>query len=146
MVQIELSNDFGYVILTGLSSAVLLTYLGFKVGHARRRAGVPYPHAYATKEECEKDNDKMVFNCHQRAHQNTLEFYPGFLFTLVTAGIKHPILASVGGGIWILGRLVYAWGYYTGEPKKRTRGAFGYIGSIILLGASVSSAVSLLYN
>ncbi|RGB26958.1 hypothetical protein C1646_769776 [Rhizophagus diaphanus] len=144
MVQIEISKDFGYVISTGFASVILVTYLGFKVGQARRLSGYPYPYVYATKEECDKDQKKLLFNCYQRVHQNTLEFYPAFLFTLVAGGIKHPILSSVAGGIWILGRIFFASGYYTGEPKKRTRGFFGYIGSLILLGTTISSAISLL--
>ncbi|CAI2174378.1 12192_t:CDS:2 [Funneliformis geosporum] len=144
MVLIELTKDFGYVVLTGVASVILTTYLGFKVGGARRNAGVPYPHAYASKEECEKDEKKMIFNCYQRAHQNTLEVYPAFLFTLLAGGINHPVLSSIGGGIWLFGRLIYAWGYYSGNPKQRLRGAFGYIGVLLLLGTSISSGVSLL--
>ncbi|RIA96347.1 hypothetical protein C1645_815528 [Glomus cerebriforme] len=144
MVQIEIANEFGYVIITGISSVFLVTYLAFKVGGARRRAGVPYPYLYAPKEECDKDEKKMIFNCYQRAHQNTLEVYPGFLFTLIVSGIKYPILASVGGGIWILGRLFYSWGYQSGDPAKRRRGVFGYFGSLILLGTTAATAFSLL--
>ena len=51
----------------------------------------------------------------QRAHQNTLENYPQFLFLLGTGGISHPVLSSVAGLIWLAGRLAFAKGYYTGN-------------------------------
>ncbi|CAG8534881.1 25111_t:CDS:2 [Cetraspora pellucida] len=144
MVLIEIPKEYGYVIISGVASIFLTTYLGFQVGSARRKAGVPYPNLYASKEEAEKDRNKLVFNCYQRAHQSTFEHYPQFLLTLMIGGLKHPVLSAVGGGIWVLGRLVFAWGYQTGDPAKRTRGTFAYIGSIVLLGTSISTAVSLL--
>ncbi|RHZ88159.1 hypothetical protein Glove_26g255 [Diversispora epigaea] len=144
MVHIEITREFGYVIATGIASIFLTIYLGAKAGMARRKAGVPYPFMYATAEEAKNDHKKMIFNCHQRAHLNTLEIYPQFLFILVMGGLKYPILSSIGGVIYILGRLAFAWGYQTGDPSKRVRGAFGYIGALTLIGTSVASAISLL--
>jgi len=40
--------------------------------------------------------------------------------------------SSLGGLIWIAGRVAYAKGYYTGDPKKRARGTFGVVGMIML--------------
>ncbi|CAG8586121.1 9469_t:CDS:2 [Acaulospora morrowiae] len=144
MALIEISRDYGYVIVTGIASLFMTTYLGVKVGSARKKAMVPYPNMYASREESEKDRNKLIFNCYQRAHQNTLENYPQFLFTLLIGGLKYPLLSSIGGGIYILGRLMYAWGYQTGDPTKRHRGTFGYIGTLILGGTSIATAVSLL--
>ncbi|XP_041354102.1 microsomal glutathione S-transferase 3-like [Gigantopelta aegis] len=84
------------------------------------------------------------FNCVQRAHQNTLEGYPIFLVLLLVAGTCFPKISAVSGIIWILGRIVYAQGYYTGDPSKRVRGAFGYIGLLTLLVCSVLTALDLL--
>ncbi|RHZ56334.1 hypothetical protein Glove_402g91 [Diversispora epigaea] len=147
MVHIEITREFGYVIVTGIASIFLTTYLGVKAGMARRKAGVPYPFMYATAEEAKNDHKKMIFNCHQRAH---LVKYIGILSSifihelLVMGGLKYPILSSIGGVIYILGRLAFAWGYQTGDPSKRLRGAFGYIGIFILIGTSIASAISLL--
>ncbi|CAG8734872.1 23084_t:CDS:2, partial [Gigaspora rosea] len=144
MVLVEIPSEYGYVIVTGFVSTILTGYLGFKAGGYRKKANVPYPYMYATKEEAEQDRNKLIFNCYQRAHQNTLENYPQFLLTLMVGGLKHPIISSVGGGIWILGRLFYAWGYHTGEPSKRSRGFFSYIGVLALVGTTISTAISLL--
>ena len=50
----------------------------------------------------------------QRAHQNTLENYPQFLFMLTTGGLSHPCIASAAGLTYLAGRIAFAKGYYTG--------------------------------
>jgi len=136
VVQLSLSSDFGYVVLVCLSSIILLEYLGIKVGGARKKFNVKYPTMYSDKED--------VFNCYQRAHQNTLEIYAAVMMLLIFGGLQYPRLSAAAGEIWILGRYFYAQGYYTGDPSKRHRGAFGYIGLIILIGTTMCFALNLL--
>lgn len=101
---------------------------------------------YVEKSEAEKDPKKNIFNCTQRAHQNTLEILPVYNTLLLVGGLKYPEIAAACGTIFILGRMAFAQGYCTGDPAKRTRGAFGYIGLIGLLGTSVSTVYSLVKN
>ncbi|KAK8393741.1 hypothetical protein O3P69_006802 [Scylla paramamosain] len=75
----------------------------------------------------------LVWKAMKRAHQNTLENYPTFLMLLLLGGLQHPVLSAAGGVVWCLGRIAYATGYYTGDPRKRTRGMFGYLGLIAML-------------
>ena len=104
--------------------------------------------------------DSRVFNCIQRAHQNTLENLPQFFFLLTIGialhdryfktlrmfvfcpgGLSMPKLSAAAGWVWVAGRGVYALGYSTGDPAKRVRGAFGYLGLFTLLGCAIKTAL-----
>ena len=74
-----------------------------------------------------------AFNCIQRAHQNQCENLPMFLVILLLAGSAFPLWGGLAGLTWVAGRFAYAQGYYTGQPDKRNRGSFAYIGYVSLL-------------
>ncbi|KAM5182145.1 glutathione S-transferase 3, mitochondrial-like [Mantella aurantiaca] len=131
-----LPQNFAYVIFTFVYSYVLLMYLGINVGKARKKYGVKYPQMYS-----DKDN---IFNCIQRAHQNTLEVYSSWLILQLISGLAFPLSSSVLGAIWVTSRFSYAQGYYTGEPEKRLRGAYGYIGLFGVLILSFVAGLQLL--
>jgi len=132
----HLPSGFGYVVLTGVASMFMLLWKGVQVGKMRKKLKVDYPTMYSPT------ND--LFNCYQRAHQNTMENYPQFLAVLLLGGLEMPIFTAIGGVVWILGRISYAKGYYTGEPKNRMRGGYAYLGLLMMLGASIKFGVHLL--
>jgi len=133
MATLVVDPAFGWVVLVCVASVFLLFYLGFKVGRARKTFDVKYPAMYSEK--------SIEFNCIQRAHQNTLEGYPVFIMLLIFGGIQHPCVSALAGVVYLAGRVVYAQGYSTGDPAKRTRGAFGYLGFFTLLACTISYAV-----
>jgi len=120
-----LDRDYHYVIWTLVYAIVMNIFLALKVGKARKKHGVDYPAMYS-----EKDN---IFNCIQRAHQNTLEQLPIFLALLIVVGMALPKYAAGCGCLFITSRFSYAYGYYTGNPKKRLNGEYGVIGYLGLL-------------
>ena len=61
----------------------------------------------------------IVINNIFRAHQSTMEYLPQFLTVLLIGGLEMPYFCTLGGIIWIMGRIAYAKGYYTGDPRKR---------------------------
>ena len=131
-------------MLVATSSTFLLLWLETKVMNARKLAGVPYPNLYASHDEAAKDALKLKFNCCQRAHQNTLEKYPLFLALLGMASLSSPFYAGVGGVLYLVGRVDYAIGYSTGDPKKRNSAisSMAYVGLLALLVLSFKTSLS----
>ncbi|KAG0273428.1 Microsomal glutathione S-transferase 3 [Linnemannia exigua] len=144
MATIALNADYGYTVAVSVASTLLVTILGFKVGSYRKEAGVPLPAMYADEVEAKKDKKKMIFNCKQRVHQNTLEGFTSFMVSLMIAGARYPVAAPVLGLIWCAGRMAYSFGYTSGDPNKRMYGAFGHIGDLGLLGLNAKMAFDMI--
>jgi len=126
-------SGYGFVVLTAVGSIMMVQWKSMKVGIARDEFKVPYPQMYSS--------DNTAFNCVLRAHQNTMESYPQFLLLLLIGGYEMPYFCTLGGWIWILGRIYYAKGYYTGDPSKRAKGTFSIIGMVMLLAATAKFAL-----
>ncbi|ESN98716.1 hypothetical protein HELRODRAFT_67163 [Helobdella robusta] len=130
---ITVPDGYGYVVLAGIGHVFLNTWLAMKVVNARKKYKIEYPTMYSA--------DNQDFNCIQRAHQNTLENYPTYLFLLLVGGLQYPKIVAGTGAFYIVCRIIYAKGYYTGEPKNRIYGAAtSHIAEIVLLGSVVSWA------
>jgi glutathione S-transferase len=140
LFTIVLSKEHGYAAGVALSSWLVLQYMGVNVMKARKRYNVDYPALYAS----DSNAQGKAFNCVQRGHQNTLENYPQFLLMLGLGSIKYPLISSIGGAIYLLGRIAYFEGYSTGQPEKRQYGAFGYIGFFAMMGCAIKTIYDLI--
>jgi glutathione S-transferase len=127
-----LPEGYGYVLFVAIDSIFVNMWMARNVGVARKKYDVKYPTMYSV--------ENNTFNCIQRAHQQTLELHPSFLLLLLVGGLQHPKLATGAGAVYLLGRIVFAKGYYTGDPKNRSKGAFGMLGLLTLLGSSLCFA------
>jgi len=132
-VTLNLPAGFSWVAASLFSIIPVLQYQTSLVVRARKRAGVHYPQMYAEKVEQEASMDARIFNCTQRAHQNTLENVPTIVLGTLISAIHYPIYAAVGCGIWSFSRIVFTRGYSSGDPRKRRNGSFGSIAAQSLM-------------
>ena len=138
MVTLNISPEYGYVVLVGSGMVLVNFWKMMKIGGMRKKLGIKYPQMHS--------DEHPLFDCYQRAHQNTLENVSFFYPMLLIAGLRHPLGAAASGGAFVLGRIIYALGYYSGDPQKRVPGALisQLFGLLPLLGMSVSFGAGLL--
>ncbi|KAI0778744.1 membrane-associated proteins in eicosanoid and glutathione metabolism [Trametes elegans] len=147
LAGIVLPKEYAYPATAVVSTFYLLLWQTLRVGRARKHAGVAYPQVYAEKAEAEAKKEAHVFNCTQRAHQNTLEVVPIVISSTLIAGFSYPVAAASLCGAWALSRILYTIGYATGDPKKRNLGGAAIVGTLStigLIGTSTAAVVSLL--
>jgi glutathione S-transferase len=83
-----------------------------------------------------------------RVQQNTLEqivlFFPSlWLFSFYV----NPLWGAGIGAIWVVGRIIYAWGYYQAAEKRLIGfGISSLSGIVLLLGSLVGIILSLVHS
>jgi glutathione S-transferase len=116
---VVIPDAYGYVLGSIATTALIERWMSVRVGLARREFGVSYPAMMAEG----TDENAVKFNCIQRAHQNTLETLPLAVACQLLMGLAFPITAAALGVAWAIGRIIYANGYSSGDPKKRIPGS-----------------------
>lgn len=67
-------------------------------------------------------NDMDLLVCWlQRGHQNSIEAMPMFFMLMIVGGIRHPLICSSLGAVYIVSRYFYFTGYSTGDPQNRLK-------------------------
>jgi len=127
-----LPQYYSYVVFVAIDSVLINWWMAYNVGAARKKYNIKYPIMYSP--------DNNDFNCIQRAHQHTLEIHPVFVMLLLVGGLQLPRVSAGAGAVYLLGRILFARGYYTGDPEKRQQGAFGTLGLLGLLGTTACFA------
>jgi glutathione S-transferase len=133
-----LSADFGtltkpYTAFVTLADMAMYLVLTFNVGLARKK------HKIAAPDIEGPEAFKRVF----RAHQNTLEQLAFHLPLLwLAAFAMDDVFAAAMGAVWILGRILYARGYYQ-KAKRRAKGFFVcLIANAVLFFAVLASVIA----
>ncbi|KAG5297791.1 glutathione S-transferase [Histoplasma ohiense] len=123
MVAITLPDNYGYILGLTVGAIPLLNFIHiYMVGKHRQKAGIKYPNAYATPEECKQNPAAYRFNCAQRAHGNFLENLSLTTLSILVAGIRYPNATIALAGAWIVMRILYMYGYvYSDKPDGRGR-------------------------
>jgi glutathione S-transferase len=111
------------LLLTVILAGMLQNHMASTTNWARVKYNVPWPNTFAP----EAHKDKVAFDCVQRAHLNFVENYPQVLGVVYFAAQEYPYYAFVTSCMFLLGRLVFANGYYTGKAAAKDAGTFGYM-------------------
>lgn len=118
---------------------------GNLVSGRRKSAGVPYPNAYATPEQCKESKAAYKLNCAQRAHSNLLENMSQTMMTMMVAGLSYPRVTAALGAGWVVSRILYAYGYITSDdPKGRGIGGGFWIMQGGIWGLSAWTALQMI--
>lgn len=83
--------------------------------------------------------DAVAFNCVQRGHQQALETFPTFLACSLLGGVRHPVLATAAGLVYIRARNTWARLYAEGGASNRYASAWSVYIWRTLVGVSVAS-------
>jgi glutathione S-transferase len=119
---------FPLVSLVTVLALILFLVTTINVGRARVKYGIKPPAMSG-----HPDFDRVI-----RVQQNTLEQLVLFLPALwIFAMFVQPIAAAVIGGIWVIGRCLYAWGYYQAAEKRALGFAIGVFSVMVLLVGSL---------
>lgn len=122
---------YGLVIMVVTVTYLWTVTVGMSVGDARKK------YSALAEKDGEKDvadryqlpnlyaqgtsKNVRAFNCVQRSHQNLLETLPGYLLTVLIAGLEFPVTAFVLASMYLYSRMVWVKGYSNsmGDPVER---------------------------
>jgi glutathione S-transferase len=121
-----------WIALVTILSLLLLFAITINVGRARVKSGVKAPLMVGDP----------TFERAFRVQQNTLEQIVIFLPAMWIFGtVISPIYAAILGAMWIVGRMLYAWGYYQAAEKRGSGFAISSIATIVLMLGSLSGVI-----
>lgn len=118
-----------WVMLVTVLALIMFFVVTINVGRARVKYGVQAP----------KMSGEPAFERALRVQQNTLEQLVPFLPALwIFATVVSYTYAAALGMVWVIGRILYAWGYYQAAEKRGLGFAVSFMtSSILILGSLV---------
>jgi glutathione S-transferase len=121
-----------WVMLVTMLAVVVLFGVTINVGRARAKAGIKPPAMTG-----DPDFERAV-----RVHHNMLEQMMLFLPALwIFATVVSPMYAAILGAVWVVGRILYAWGYYQAAEKRGPGFAVSSVASMVLMIGSLIGVV-----
>jgi glutathione S-transferase len=116
------------VSLVTIAALLVLLTVTLNVGRSRVKSGIKAPQMTG-----DPDFERAV-----RVHQNTLEQIVIFLPALwIFAQFVQPIAAAILGSVWVIGRILYAWGYYQAAEKRGPGFGISFLATVLLLLGSI---------
>lgn len=116
-----------------LAAMLVYIWMGYNVGKARMQCKVPAPAM----------DGPLPFQSAMRVQVNTLEQMALFLPSLwMCAYFLADRWAALGGALWIVGRIVYALGYYKAPAKREIGFGITFFSSAALMVGTVIGLLS----
>lgn len=110
--------------LVSLLALLLYFIVTINVGRARAKYGIPAPQMSGNP-----DFERVL-----RVQQNMLEQLIFFLPALwIFCWYLNPLWGAGLGSLWVVGRILYAWGYYRAAEQRGTGFALASLSSLVLL-------------
>ena len=127
-----ISNLLNWVMLVTVLALMLFFVVTINVGRARVKSGIKPPQMSGDPE----------FERAVRVQQNTLEQLVLFLPALwIFAIVVSPTYAAGLGAVWLVGRVLYAWGYYQAAEKRGPGFGISSLAAIVLILGSLIGVV-----
>jgi glutathione S-transferase len=125
-----------WVSLVTIAALIVFFVVTINVGRARAKYGIKAPEMSGNP-----DFERVL-----RVQQNTLEQLSIFLPALwIFANFVNLIAAASLGAVWVVGRIIYAWGYYQAAEKRGPGFGISTMATIILiLGSLVGIGLNLI--
>ncbi len=121
-----------WVMLVTVLSVIVLFVTTINVGRSRAKFGIKPPLMTGDPE----------FERALRVQQNTLEQIVLFLPSLwIFATVANSMYATILGAVWVVGRILYAWGYYQAAEKRGLGFAIAGLASMLLMVGSLIGVV-----
>jgi glutathione S-transferase len=118
--------------LITVSALILYFVVTINVGRARFKHKVSPPQMTGNP-----DFERVL-----RVQQNTLEQMILFLPSLwLFSQFISPIWGAAIGAVWIIGRILFAWGYYQAAEKRAAGFGISILATLALLGGSLTGIV-----
>lgn len=118
--------------LVSLLALLLYFVVTINVGRARAKYGIPAPQMSGNP-----DFERVL-----RVQQNMLEQMIFFLPALwIFCFYLNPLWGSGLGLLWVIGRALYAWGYYQAAEKRGPGFAIASLSSLVLVLAGLVGVV-----
>jgi glutathione S-transferase len=124
--------NLNWVLLVTVLALLVFFVVTINIGRSRAKFGIKPPQMTGDPE----------FERTVRVQQNMLEQMVMFLPAMwIFALVVSPVYAAGLGAVWVVGRIIYAWGYYQAAEKRGPGFGISTLATIVLLLGSLIGTV-----
>jgi glutathione S-transferase len=124
--------NLNWVMLVTVLALLVFFVVTINIGRSRVKFGIKPPQMTGDPE----------FERTIRVQQNMLEQMVMFLPAMwIFALVVSPVYAAGLGAVWVIGRIIYAWGYYQAAEKRGPGFGISSLATIVLLLGSLIGTV-----